>query len=236
MPNVHETWTVLEHGDLEELQPNLWRVEGAIPGMQMKRVMTVARRSDGVLVIHNGIGLPEDMMKAIESKGEVGFIVVPNGYHRLDAKPYKARYPKAKVLCPKAAQKKVAEVIPVDLTYDEFPADDAVELRHLAGCKDREGVMIVRHEDQVTLVFNDAVMNMPHLPGFAGFVLRRLTSSTGGPTVSRLTKMAMISDKRAFFEDLDRLADLPGLQRIVVSHHEVIDEDPASVLRSLAHG
>jgi hypothetical protein len=236
MANVHETWTVLEHGELEELQPNLWRVEGAIPGMGMKRVMTIARRTDGSLVIHNGIGLEDELMKEIDSKGDVAFVVVPNGYHRLDAKPFKARYPEAKVVCPRAARKKVEEVVPVDLTYDEMPKDDAVELRHVAGCKDREGVMIVRDGDEVSLVFNDVVMNQPHLPGFVGFVLRHLTASTGGPVVSRLAKLGLVSDKTAFFGDLATLSKLPGLRRIVVSHHEVIDEDAPGVLARLARG
>lgn len=232
----HDAWTVLSHDELHALQPNAWRVEGAVPGMEMRRVMTVARRDDGSLVIHNAIALEEDEMKALESKGEPAFLVVPNGYHRMDAKPYKDRYPALKVVCPRGARKKVHDVVPVDMTYDEFPSDEAVELRHLAGCKDREGVMIVRHGDELTLVFNDAIMNMPHFSGFTGFVLRRIMGTTGGPLVSRLTRLAIISDKRAFFEDVERLADLPGLRRVVVSHHRVIDEDPAGVLRGLCRG
>ena len=34
-------------------------------------------------------------------------LVVPGGFHRLDAKIYKARYPQVKVLCPAGARQKV---------------------------------------------------------------------------------------------------------------------------------
>ena len=202
--------------------------------MALRRVMTVARLADGRLVVHNGIALEESAMEELEAHGDPALLVVPNGYHRLDAAAYKRRYPAIRVVCPKAARKKVEQVVPVDLTYDELPADEAVTLRHLAGTGDAEGVMIVRHGETATLVLNDAVFNMPHLPGVIGFVMRHLTASSGGPRVSRVARWLVIKDKPAFFANLAALADTPGLCRVIVSHHRTIDEHPAEVLRELA--
>lgn len=44
----------------------------------------------------------------------------------------------------------------------------------------------------------------------------------------------VISDAKAFRTHLERLADLPRFERIVVSHHVTIDQDPAGTLRAVA--
>src|SRR5258706_9731519 len=105
MPKTNETWTVLKHRPIEKLEPNLWRVEGDLP-WSGTRVMTIVKLASGGLVIHNGIALEEDAMKEIEAFGTPEVLIVPNGFHRLDAKVYKDRYPKLKVLCPAGATKK----------------------------------------------------------------------------------------------------------------------------------
>lgn len=234
MAKWNTEWKVASHGPIEKLSERVWRIEGSVPGIPMKRVMTVAKRADGGLVVHNGIALADAEMAQIEAFGPVAVLVVPNGYHRLDAKVFHDRYPKAQVLCPAGAAKKVQEAVPVSGGYAQLAPDGAVELVTLEGTKDREGVMIVRDDAGTTLVVNDAVFNMPHAPGFTGFVLKRVTKSTGGPRVSNVMKWLVISDKKAFRAHLERLADLPDLRRIVVSHHEVIDQDPRGTLRAVA--
>ena len=161
--------------------------------------------------------------------------MVPSGWHRLDALPYKERFPGARVLCPAGSRKQVEQVIQVDADYDGFEGDDRVSLEHLDGMKQKEGVLRVHSDDGATLVFNDAIFNQPHQKGVAGVVFRAL-GSTGGPTVSRLFKLMAVSDRAAFRAHLERLADLPDLRRIVVSHHHLIDDDAAGVLRGVAAG
>ncbi len=229
-----EIWKVLPHGPLEKLAENVWRVEAGLPGMPLKRVMTVARRADGRLVIHNGIALEDAAMKELERLGEPAFLVVPNGYHRMDAPGYKARYPEIVVLCPKGARAKVEQVVRVDGDYGSYPADDDVRLEHVAGVGEAEGAMTVRSEDGVTLVLNDLVFNMPHAPGFTGFVFKHLTASSGGPKLSRVVRWFLIKDGAAVRGELERLAATPDLCRVIVSHHETITEDPARVLREVA--
>ncbi len=233
MAKANTTWKVHPHGAIEKLGSQLWRVEANLPGMAMKRVMTIGKRADGTLVIHNGIALGDTEMAAIDAWGEVSAIVVPNGFHRLDAKVFADRYPAARVLCPSGAKAKVEQVVKVNGSYEDLPADGVLELQLLDGTKQREGVMIVRSGVDTSLVFNDAVFNMPHLPGFTGFVLRRVTGSTGGPRVSRIAKMFVVADKPAFRAHIEKLADLPGLSRVVVSHHNTITEDPAGTLRTV---
>lgn len=205
-----------------------------MPNMPLRRVMTIARRRDGALVIHNGIALEEASMARIEALGQPTYLVVPNGYHRIDAAAYKLRYPQIRVVCPAGARRKVATVVEVDLDYHAWPDDLDVTLRHAKGVGEAEGVMLVHHGDGASLVVNDLIFNMPHVPGFTGWVLRHVTKSSGGPRVSRVSRWFLVKDRQAFAEDLRALAETPGLRRVIVSHHACIDDAPAGVLRGVA--
>ena len=227
-------WPVLPHGPIEKLAENLWRVEGNLGGVPIKRVMTVVKRSAGDLVVVNSIALEEPLMKEIDDWGEVRAIIVPNGFHRIDAPRFKARYPSARVYCPAGARKRVAKVVPVDATYADFPNDGTVTVETLAGTADSEGVLIVKSNDGVTLVLNDVLFNMPHVGGAHGFVLKHVTRSTGGPRISRIGKLLLVKDKRAFKEHMSTLAATPSLKRVIVSHHEMISVSPReSILAAL---
>lgn len=234
MAAVSTAWKVLEHGPLERLEDNLWRVEGALPNMALRRVMAVARLVDGRLVIHSAIALPGELMEQLEAWGRPSYLLVPNAYHRLDAPAYKARYPDLVVVCPREARKAVEKAVPVDMTYEEFEGDATVVVRPLVGTRGREGVLVVRHGDRASLVVNDLIFNMPHLHGVVGFMLKHVMKSSGGPRISRVARMLVVKDRRELADELEALAETPGLCRIVVSHHETITDAPAEVLRSQA--
>lgn len=227
-------WNVQPHGPIEKLSPRLWRVEGSLPNMALKRVMSVAKLGDGRLVVHNAIALGEQEMQELERWGEIGYVIVPNGYHRLDAPRFAKRYPGAKILCPKGARKDVEKKVAVHGEYDALASDPHVSLSMLAGLGDLEGLMTVREESGATLVFNDAIFNMPHVSGVTGFVLQHLTQSTGGPKLTRIARLFLVKDRRAFAEELVRLSSTPELRRIIVSHHEMITSAPSEVLRAVA--
>jgi len=234
MAKANREWTVLKHGPVNRLEENLWTVTAGVPGMALKRVMTLVRLADGRLVVHSAVALDDESMAEIEAWGPPAVLLVPNGYHRLDAPAYLARYPELQVLCPKGSRSKVEEVVRVDGDYDAFPDDPAVSVEHLAGVRKAEGVMIVRSGSGTTLVFNDAIFNMPHGRGVAGFIFRHVTGSTGGPRVTRLFRVMAVKDKAAFRDHLLRLAETPDLVRIIVSHHLPIESEPAAALRRIA--
>src|SRR5258706_15457612 len=144
MAKPFETWTVVPQRPIEKLEPNLWRVEGDLPGAKGTRVMTLVKLASGGLLVHNAIALEEEQMKDIEAFGAPEVIIVPNGFHRLDAKVFKQRYPKANVLCPSSATKKVKQVVEVAGTLDDAPKDPNVRVFHLDGTKGHEGVVEVK--------------------------------------------------------------------------------------------
>lgn len=235
MPKAFTDWTVLDHGPIEELADNLWRVEGAVPRMSLRRNMVIARQGDGRLVIHNGMALGDQAMQRIESWGTPAFLLVPNAFHRLDAPAYKKRYPDLRVLTPAGARQAVEQVVAVDGSYDDFPLDPAVRLETLEGLRGREGAMIVRSADGVTIVLNDVVMNMDRKRDLLGFLFTTLLGSAPGPRVSRLSRMALVGDRKAFRAQLEALAATPELTRLVVAHEKVAHgPEAAAALRQAA--
>jgi hypothetical protein len=234
MPKAHAEWQVYPHKPIDKLSENVWRVEGELDDMPLGRVMTLVRRSDGSLLVHNAIALEEEAMKEVEAWGTPRDLIVPNGFHRLDAPNFKKRYPDAKVYAPAGSRSKVEEVISVDGTYEDFNGDDRVRLATLDGIGKSEGVVTVTDGNEVTLVFNDAVFNGPHVNGFKGFVLNHITNSTGGPKVSRIFRWFLMKNRAEFKANLERLAETADLKRIIVSHRDTITVDPASTLRAVA--
>ncbi len=234
MPKANPTWTVLPHQPIEELETNLWRVQGTLPKMDLKRVMTLVRLKDGRIVVHSAIALDDPSMAKIEAWGRPAVLVVPNAFHRLDAPAWVARYPEIEVRAPRGGRKKIEEVVRVDAGYDGFDGGHTASLEILDGVASSEGVMMVRSQGGTTLVFNDALFNMPHGRGVAGLFFRYGTCSTGGPRVSRLFRWLAVKDRAAFAAHLRRLADTPDLSRIIVSHHRMITDQPATILRNVA--
>ncbi len=228
------SWNVLPHDPLQTLADGLWRVEGSLPRGSLRRVMAVVRMEDGGLLVHSAIAVDEATLDALLAEGEPTVLIVPNGLHRLDAPAYKARFPQMRVICPEGARAAVEKKLPVDGGYRDFEGDGRVSVELLDGVGEAEGFLAVRADDGVTLVFNDAIFNMPHKAGLEGFIFKHITASSGGPKVSRLGRMLVVKDKHALAAHLRRLADTPDLRRILVAHHETIEDDPAGVLRRVA--
>jgi hypothetical protein len=230
MAKAFRTWTALPHEPVEKHGDNTWSVQGTMPNPSIRRRMTVARLANGGLVIHNAIALDDANMKALEEFGEPAYLLVPNGFHRQDAFIFKERYPKLRVLCPRAATKKVSQVVPVDGSYDDLPADPRVTLFHLRGLKEREGALRVESDTGSTVTFCDVVMNVPKRGGAFGFLL----APTGRPAVPRISRWITIADRAAFRSHLEELASATDLRSVLVGHGRNITADPRGTLQGLA--
>jgi hypothetical protein len=230
--SVYETWTVLPHDPVQKLSDNLWHVTALMANGRTQRQMTLARMRDGRVVVHNAIALRDESMKDLEAWGKPSFLVVPNGFHRQDAKIWKQRYPDIKVISPNGARGRVSKIVAVDGSYDDVTGDADVRLVNLEGTKAREGVMVVRSSNESTLVFNDALLNMPKIGGVPGFFL----GPTGQLSIPRFAQWMLVADKRAFRGHLERLSNSEGLSRIIVGHGRTVKERAGEMLASVAAG
>ena len=224
-------WPARSHQKLEQLADNLWRVVAPVPGMLIKRQMVVAVDSSRRLLIHSCVALSAVEQARLEALGEPTWLVVPNGFHRLDAAAYKRRYPALIVIAPEGSRARVAEVVDVGQTYREFRSEGGLELEQGPWPNAKEGVLRVRSGDGVTLVFNDLLFNPPKR-GIAGLVYRALRQ---GPHVPWIAKQLLVDDVQVLRTWLSTLAATPELRRVIPAHGEPIIEDAEAVLRSVAH-
>lgn len=229
-------WTVLDHGPIVKLTDNVWTVDGALPDMALRRRMTLVRLKDGRVVVHNAIALSEGLMRDIEAWGEPSVMIVPNGWHRLDAHAWKQRYAKSTVWCPRGATKRVEQVVSVDGDYERFPRFDELTVEPLEGERESagEGVFTARADDgRAVLIFNDTLFNHPHADGFNGFVMK-LMGSTGGPKVSPFFGLLGVANKGRLAAHLRHKSTTAGLSHLVPGHGEPVSFDASGVLRQVA--
>jgi hypothetical protein len=231
MAKALERWTVLPHRSLERLSPAVMTVTGdmQMPLTGLERRMTVVRLRTGRLVIYSAIALAEPEMRELEAFGEPGFLVVPSRLHRYDAFIWKQRYPQLVVVAPSGARTRVEEVVQVDTSSPAFE-DDAVSFVEVQGTAGEEGALEVNEGEQLTLVLNDVVGN---LPKNAGVVLRALGFATEKPRVPRMIKRALVHDVGALRSQFEAWASRP-VARILVSHGTPIVEGAREALAEMA--
>lgn len=172
-------------------------------------------------------------MARIESMGRPDVLIVPDAGHRLDSRIWKERYPSIRVLTPPGSKVDVESVVAVNATTDILD-DPAVTFQVVAGVEEKDSALIVRRSSGSTVICNDIIGNVQHPHGLGARVMSRLLNyGPGEPQIPRPAHH-YIKDAGALARQFVEWADLDKLQRIVVSHGDVIDADPAGQLRRLA--
>jgi hypothetical protein len=235
MTRPFQQWKVLPHGKLSEIDVNILTVTGDIrmPMMSLPRRMTVIRLNGSRLIVFSAIALNEDEMTTLEAYGRPAYLIVPSDKHRLDAKPWKNRYPAMQVVAPEGARAKVEEVVPVDTVAPRFD-DPNVQFAAVPGTRGHEGALVVRTPNGTTLVLNDLVGNIRNEPGSRSWLLQLAGFAGKEAQIPRVVKMVMIKDAKALRAQLMQWAEIESLKRILVSHGSPIDENPRQTLRDLA--
>lgn len=224
---------VLPHGPLEEVVPGFWQVEGTLPRGPLPRTMAIARLPNGSLLIHSPIVIERKMLKSVLRKGKVSVVVVPSGMHRLDAATYREHFPDAQLVCPRAAQEAVEQVVPVDSSAEDFLPKVGVTCHKPKGIKPDELVYEVPLEGGgVALLFCDALFNLPRLPGIGGMMLG-LMGSTGFFGTTRIGRW-FLSDRQGWKQWLDDTAQRDDIAVLSVAHGDPITEDCSARLREAA--
>lgn len=219
-------WTVRPHGPLEQLTDSLWHIDGELPNMAIGRHMTIARREDGSLVVHNAIACDEETMAQIDALGPVAYVIAPNSFHRIDGGRYAERYPNAKILTPKACAANVRQRMRVDGDVLDLPSDGSLRAQALPGVQKEAMLLHTDKDGHVTAIFNDVLFNLPaSLPGMGG-VITRLMGSLGGPKVTRFARWSLVKDKAALREFFLELSANEMLVRAVPGHGALISGEP----------
>ena len=232
MPKLNTEWVVQPHGALDQIADGLWTVSGAIvmPIGNFPRRMTVIALKKSGSAIWSPISLNEKEMARIEALGPVRFLIVPNRAHRLDLHAWKRRYPDARIISPPSARNMVSQAAPVDATEDII-ADPAISFQLLSGTKEDEFALLIARQDGTTLILNDILSNVRHPKGIGAKIMARLFGfGVKRPRTSRPVRRMFVDDPRSVATQFRNWAGISDLQRIVVSHGDVIEHAPAEAL------
>lgn len=216
---------------LRPLAEDLWCMEAPLPPTPLSRRMTVVRLPEGGLAVISAIRMDEPGMAALDAVGPVRFIVVPNGFHGLDAPWYAERYPEAAVLVPAGVVPKVRRRTRVDGTLEDdwgLELDAALAPLRLEGVRTHEWLFL--HRASRTLIVTDLVFNLGREARGLGALLLRLTGAYGrfGPT--RLFRWALLRDKAALRASLGVLAGW-DYDRLVPAHGAIVETGAAARMR-----
>lgn len=236
MAKLNREWIVQPHGQLEQLDEGLLTVAGTIkmPLGTFPRRMTVISLKDGGSAIWSAIPLAEPDMRRIEALGPVKFLIVPNAGHRLDLPAWHARHPDAQVIAPPRGRDAVAEAAPVAAT-DDIIGDPAIGFGLVPGMKADEFALTVKRPGGTSLILNDVLANVRHPDGVGAWVMAHLFGfGTDRPRTARLVRSKYVADGKAVAAQFREWAALPDLKRVIVSHGDVIANDPAGALRTAA--
>ncbi len=219
-----------QHGPLVLIAPGVWMVSAE--GPPLSRKMVVHRLESGGLLLHSVVALREEEMASLESLGTPEILLVPNGFHRMDAPAYKARYPGLRVLCPAAARKKVEEVVPVDATCEEALPSLGIRLHTPEGVRPSEIAYDLPTSEGRVLVVADLLFNIPEAPqGFSGFILKYITASIGPLGISRVFRLLLLQNARTYARWLYQLSTLPDLRALLVAHGDPVTENISAAIR-----
>jgi hypothetical protein len=223
-------WIVTPHDPIEKLDDNLWTVESPVPGVPIRRRMSIVKRSDGQLVFFNAVPLDEKSLAEVAAWGKPAFLVIPHDQHGIDAHAFMNKLG-LKMYGPRASEAKMRKRWELAGTLEDLPADPHVSFESLDGTKTGEPVAIVRSGERVSLLFSDAYQDAS---GYSLPLAMRLAGFGGGPKVVPLFKWFFTKDKPAFKAHLEKLAALPGLTRIVPCHGAIRQAGAADTLKQVA--
>jgi hypothetical protein len=230
MGKAPRPWIVVPHDPIQKLDDDLWAVEGQIPGVPNgRRRMVMARRGDGSIVFFNAVPLADEALAELAAWGRPACLVLATSSHMIDAHAFRERLG-VTLYCAAAAMPRARAVVTVDGDVEDLPVDARVRLVSLHGTKRGEVALIATGaRGDTSVAFGDAFMNMPKGSGWLMALLR----FSGAPRCPPFFRMAFVGDKPALARDMDEIAALPGLARLIPSHGAIIDVDAATVLRDV---
>jgi hypothetical protein len=229
MAKPERPWIVTPHGPIVKHEANLWTVEGRLPGAPIPRRMAMVRRRDGTLVFFHAIPLEERALGEVLAWGRPAQLVVAHASHGLDATPFAKRLGLS-IHGPRADQARLRARFELAGFLEDLPEDPDVAFESVEGSRSGEPVEVVRSDGRVSLVFSDAIQ----AHGDGQSLVFRLLGFAGEAKVVPLFRLLFTRDRAALKAHLARLAETPGLARLVPCHGAVVEQDAAGALRRAA--
>lgn len=232
-------WIVTPHQPLQQLEDNLWVITSVVPGfppgVPFDRRMTIVRLSDGRLLFHNAVPVDDATLQQIRALGTPAILLIPHHLHCIDGAAFREKLG-LRSYSSAISLDKTRAVMPIDGPFEEAPRDPAYSLVTLPSSKFGEVGVVVHSGGHSSLSVCDIVTHVPHAGGLTGFAFRVLGFTGGELRLPPPVRLRAFPDKARVKADLEALAALPNLVRVIPSHGPIVDHNPAGALRQVAAG
>jgi hypothetical protein len=227
-------WIAFPHGPVEQIDENLWGVNGEVPDFPahtgMQRRMCIVRLADGRLLFHNAVPLDDAALAKVLAFGKPSILIAPVHLHAIDA-PAFAEKLSLSMFTSRVSVDRLRAAMPGVRPLEELPPDPALRWETLEGTRFAEPVVVVQSRARASLLFCDAFQNSRPGSGFGGFMFKLMGFTGDGPRTPPFYKLRAATDRAALKRHLQRLAETPNLARLVPSHGLIVSQDPGRVLR-----
>ena len=209
--------------------PNLWCATHSLTmpgGVHFSVRMTVARLSDGGLLLHSPVSIDDALAAELDELGPVVSLVAPNKLHHLYLTAAQERYPEATTWgAPGLAEKVPA--LRIDHTLHAQPAPWASDLEPLL----IDGIpwmneTVFLHRASRSLIVTDLFFHFHSVPNWQSRLLFTLLGVLGRAKQSPLVRMqtrdkgaAAASARQVLAWDFDR---------VIMAHGDVLEDDAKS--------
>ena len=226
MAKAKRGWIVTKHGPLQKIDDNLWAIEGDVPGVPLKRRMSIVRMADGSLTFFHAIPLDDATLQEVKSLGRPAYLVLGHHQHAIDAHAFQQ---KLGLLAygPKACEDMLRNRIELSGTLETFPADANISVESVPGTKLCETMVTVKSGERTSLLFSDVIQNNPKETTALPF---RLMGFAGGPKVPWVFRKLFIKDRGELKAALSKWSADPGLKRLVPFHGTIVENNAARAL------
>jgi len=216
---------------LHELVPNhIWYAQQSLNfgPIQIKTRMTLIRLRDGALWVHSPIEPTPSLLAELSTLGEVRYVLAPNRTHHLFFRRFLKSFPQAKGFVAPGLAEKIDDLSQYPVIPMPGPWRDELKGWFIDGLPVLSETVWF-HENTGTLLLTDLLFSFgTHNTGMAKLVARLL--GVYDRLGMSLTMKLMTKNKQALRRSIEPLLLLP-VQRIVLAHDQVIDEQPVKKLR-----
>jgi hypothetical protein len=217
---------------LEAICDDLWHVTQPMRmpgGVVLPIRMTVVKTSSGDLLLHSPVALSDPWADAVEDLGSVRWIVAPNLYHHVYAKPALERFSNARLLAAPGLDQKRPDLSGGLELSERLPDELAGDFEMiLVGGAPKVNELVLFHRSSASVILSDLVFNVHKAPNFMAGILLTLFGTRGRFAKSRMWRM-LVKDAEAHTDSLERICAWPT-QRVIVGHGEIVEQDASTQL------
>ncbi len=216
--------------ELECIVPNaVWHAQQPLKfgPISLTTRMSVVRLRDGSLWIHSPISPTGELVAALQSIGRVRYVVAPNKSHHLFFLEFLKAFPAAEGFIAEGLESKRADLAGFPHVPQSAPWNTEMQGFFIAGLPILNETAWF-HSDTGTLILTDLLFCFSNKNQGLTRLISKLLGVHETLGMSRTMKLA-IKSRQEFARSVSPLLSLP-VQRVIVAHDQIIDEQPISRL------